>query len=98
MKIWYTFNLDQIKIKIKSVNALYEGQQLTLNTFLSGIFLIKSTQDKGIKILTLKQKLQILSIDLAQVKVVETYEKLLNKIRQTNCYLYWEKKNYYKSI
>ena len=98
MKIWYTFNLDQIKIKIKSVNALYEGQQLTLNAFLSGIFLIKSTQGKGVKILTLKQMLQLLSIDLAQVKAVETYEKLLNEIRQTTYYLYWEKKLLQKYI
>ena len=29
-----------------SVNALYEGQELTLNAFKSGIFTIKETQGK----------------------------------------------------
>ena len=50
-------NLDQEKNKIRrkrntfeSVNALYEGQELTLNAFRSGIFPIKATQGKGLKI------------------------------------------------
>ena len=30
-----------------SVNALYEGRELTLNTFRSGIFAIKVAQGKG---------------------------------------------------
>ena len=42
--------------------------------------------------------LQLLSIDLALVKAVETYEKLLNEIRQTTYYLYWEKKLLQKYI
>ena len=39
----------------ESVNALYEGHKLSINAFKSGIFTIKSTQWKGLKILTPKQ-------------------------------------------
>ena len=49
-------------------NALYEGRELTLNAFKSGIFLIKEKQGKRLKILTAKQMLQRLPIALAQVK------------------------------
>ena len=62
-----------------SVNAHYEGRELT---FESGIFSIKSTQGKGLKILTPKQMLQIFPIALAQVKAGNTSENLLNEIRQ----------------
>ena len=41
----------------ESVNALYEGQELSINAFKSGIFTIKPTQWKGLKILTPKQML-----------------------------------------
>ena len=41
----------------ESVNALYEGQELSINAFKSGIFTIKSTQWKGLKILTPKRML-----------------------------------------
>ena len=50
-----------------SVNALYEGRELILICLRSGIFPIKETQRKGLKILTPKQMLQILPIALAQV-------------------------------
>ena len=50
------------------VYALYEGRELTLNVFKIGIFPIKSTQGKGLKILTPKDRLQRLPIPLAQVK------------------------------
>ena len=68
-----------------SVNALYEGRELTLNHFRSRIFPIKATQGKGrprmlplrpldvakrVKILTSKQTLQRLPIALAQVKQI----------------------------
>ena len=68
-----------------SVNALYEGRELTLNHFRSRIFPIKATQGKGhprmlplrpldvakrVKILTSKQMLQRLPIALAQVKQI----------------------------
>ena len=52
----------------ESVLALYEGRELTLSVFKSGIFPIISTQGKGqIKILTPKQMLQRLPIALPQV-------------------------------
>ena len=37
-----------------SVNALYEGCELTLNTFNSGIFPIKEIKGEGLKTLTPK--------------------------------------------
>ena len=54
----------------------------------SGIFPVKSTQGKGLKILTPKQMLQRLPIVLAQVKVGNTSENLLNEIRQIIYSLY----------
>ena len=45
--------ISEGKIKIRntfeSVNALYEGWELTLNTFKSDIFLIKSREGKNWK-------------------------------------------------
>ena len=35
------------EILLRLVNALYEGQELTINAFKSGIFPIKSTQGEG---------------------------------------------------
>ena len=82
-------NQDQKKNKIRrkrntfeSVNALYEGQELTLNAFRSGIFPIKTTQGKGLKILTPQQMLQRLPITLAQLKAGNTSEDLCSEIRQ----------------
>ena len=46
------------------------------------MFLIKATQGKGLKILPPKQMLQRLSIALAQIKVGQTSESLLNEMRQ----------------
>ena len=63
------------KRKNESANALYEGKNLNFNAFKSRIFPIKSTQAKGIKILTLKQMLQRLSAALAQVKAGNTSER-----------------------
>ena len=67
---------------LEKVNALYEGRELTINAFKSGILLIKSTQGNGLKMLIPKQMLQRLPIDLGQVKVGNTFENLLNEIRQ----------------
>ena len=78
----------QYKVKIKKRNtyksayALYEGQELILNVFRSGLFPIKETKGKGIKILTSKQMLQRLVIAPAQVQAGNTSEKLLNEIIQ----------------
>ena len=88
---------EQKKVKVKkrdnyeSAHALYEGRELTPNVFKTGIFPIKATQGKGVKILTLKQMLQILPIALAQVKADNTSENLLNEIRQIIYSLYWAK-------
>ena len=86
--------LDQNQKKVRkkkkylwSVNALYEGHELTLNAFKSGIFLIKATKGKGLKILTPKQMIERLPIALTQVKAGNTSETLLNKIRQRIIYI-----------
>ena len=89
-------NLDQGQKKKRkkkrntfvSVKALYEGQELTLNAFSSGTFPINSTQGRGLKTLTLKQVFQRLPIVLAEVKVGNTSESLLNEIRQIIYSLY----------
>ena len=41
-----------------SISALYEGQELALNTFRSGIFPIKENKANGLKVLTPKQILE----------------------------------------
>ena len=46
---------------------------------------------KGLKILALKQMLQRLPIALAELKIGNTYEILLNEIHQIIYYLYQEK-------
>ena len=65
----------------KNSYALYEDQELILNAFRSGIFPIKETKGKVLKILTAKQMLQRLPIALAQVKACNTSKNLLNEIR-----------------
>ena len=74
-----------------SVNSLYEGRELTLNAFRSGIFPIKSAKGEGLKTLTPKQMLQRLPIAL--VKAGNTSENLLNEIRQI-IYSVSSKRNY----
>ena len=74
-----------------SLNALYECRESILNTFKSGMFPIKEAQEKGLKILTPKQMLQGLPISLAQVKVGNTPEDLLNEIRKFIYSLYLAK-------
>lgn len=49
---------------IKKANTV-DGRELVLSAFKSGIFLLKSAQGKGIKILTPKQLFQRLPISLA---------------------------------
>ena len=54
-----------------SAKCLYEGRELVINAFNSGLFPLKSTKKKkktGSKILTSKQMLQRLRTALAQVK------------------------------
>ena len=72
----------------KSANALYEGRELILNAFRSGIIQLKEKQGKGLKILTSKKVLERLPIALAQVKTGNTSENLLNEIRHIVYSLY----------
>ena len=69
--------------------ALDERGELILNAFKNGIFPIKETQGKGLKILTPKKMLQRLPIALAQTKVRNISENLLNDgINQIVYFLY----------
>ena len=75
----------------ESVNAYYEGRELTLNAFKSGIFPLKISQGKGLRILTSKQMLQRLPIALAQGKADNISGNLLNEICQIIYSLYQAK-------
>ena len=79
---------------MKNTCALYERRELTINAFKSRIFTLKSTQGKGLKILTLKQMFQWLAIVFAQIKQV-TQIKLLkwnwNETLHIIYSLYWSK-------
>ena len=62
----------------ESVYTLHEGWELILNAFRSGVFPMKEKQEKGLRVLTPKQILQRLPIELAQVKAGNISENLLN--------------------
>ena len=75
-----------------------KARKIILNGLRSKIFLTKSTgtyilnnDNSKLKILTSKQMLQRLPIALAQVKVCNNSEKLLNEIRQIVYSLYQSK-------
>ena len=87
----------------ESAYDLYEGRELTLNAFKSGIYLMKATKGEGrprllasrpsdlatqLKILTPQQMLRRLPLALAQVKAGNTSENLLNEIRKIIYFLY----------
>ena len=87
-------NKDDKKKKINILNSienLYYGRELVINAFKSGLFSLKSTTGKGLKILTPKQMLQRLLMALAQVKAGNNLESLLNEIRQIVYSLYQSK-------
>ena len=71
-----------------SANVLYEGRELILNAFKIGVFPLKPSQGKGLKILTPRQMLQSLPIALAQVKASNPSENLLSKIWKIKYSLY----------
>ena len=82
----------------KNLFNFYIGRETILNTFKSKIFLTESkglgllnTDHSKLKILTPKQILQRLPIALAQVKVGNNSENLLNEIRQIIYSLYQSK-------
>ena len=62
--------------------AVYVDRELTLNAFKNGIFPIKKTFIKRLKILNSKQLPERLPIFLVKVKVGSTSENLLNEIRK----------------
>ena len=57
---------NKLKNTFDSVNALYEGRNLTVNAFKSGIFPIKAKKGEVFKISTPKKMLQRLPISLAE--------------------------------
>ena len=61
-----------------TANNLYEGRELVISVFKSGLFPLKSTTGTGRKVLTPKQMLQRLPIALAQVKAGNNSENLLH--------------------
>ena len=76
----------------------FEGREKILDAFESKIFLTKSKgagilnpDHSKLKVLTPKQMLQRLPIALAQVKVGNNSESLLNEIRQIVYYFYQSK-------
>ena len=85
---------------IKNVKNLYDPRQKIIDLF-NNYSKIKSeciyrskhdeTKGKGLKILTPKQMIQRLPIALAQVKVGNNSEYLLNEIRNIVCSLYQSK-------
>ena len=82
------------KIKKNVFNTaknLYEGRELVINAFKSGLFKLKSTTGTGLKILTPKQMLQRLPIALAQVNASNNLESLLNEISKIVYFLYQSK-------
>ena len=72
-----------------NVNALYEGRELTLNAFKSGIFLLKPSQRNEWKYQHLHKCLKHYQIAPAQVNIGNASENLLNKICQIIYFLYW---------
>ena len=74
---------------LENINRLSKGRQKVHNGFENNVFpKEKQTQGKKVKILTSKQKLQRLQIDLAQLKSGNTSEKLLNEIRKIIYFLH----------
>ena len=81
---------------VDTVTSLIEGREMVINAFKSGIFQVskesqgdeESQEGKGLKILTPNQMLKRLPIALAQVKVGNNSESLLNEIRQIVYSLY----------
>ena len=91
---------------VENLNNLFDGSEQVLNAFDSKIFTIKTegtgfsgkvSDHSNLKILTTKQMFQILPIALAQVKVGNTSENLLNEIRQI-IYSFYQAKETTKQV
>ena len=97
----------KIKIACDNLYKFYDGREMVLNSFKSGIFPTKfkgfgilNTDNPKLKILTPKQMLKRLPIALAQVKAGNNSENLLVEIRQIIYSLYQSKeiiKNLYNN-
>ena len=83
--------IKKTKNVLNTAKNLYDGRELVVNAFKSGLFLLKSTAGTGLKILTPKQLLQKLPIALAQGKSGNNSKSLLNEIRQVTYSLYQSK-------
>ena len=78
---------------MKNACTLYEPREITINVFKSRIFTLKSTQGKGLNILTLEQMFQWLPIVFAQIKQVIQI-KLVKWNSSYNIFLVLIKTNY----
>lgn len=67
---------------MKSAYALYNGKEIGLKAFKSGIFPLKPIQRAGIETLLTEKMLQRLPMELAQEEAGNTLEELLNEFRQ----------------
>ena len=84
---------------VDSVTSLFQGREMVINVFKSGIFQVskesqedkESQEGKGLKTLTPNQMLKRLPIALAQVKAGNNSEGLLNEIKQIVYSLYRSK-------
>ena len=84
-----------------SINALYEGRELPLNAFRSGIIPRKEKTPKRLEILTPEEMLQRLPIALVQVKAGNTSENFTKRNQKIIYSLYRAKeitKNVYNNI
>ena len=84
--------LDVQLCQIENITKFYNSQKGVIKFFDYFKILHKAAYHakygKGLKILTPKQIIQRLPIALAKVKAANTFEKLLNEIRQIKYYLY----------
>ena len=87
------FKSEEQKVTLKNIEVLYESLEAAIKLFNDYSSVVSEAKHKieygkGLKILTPKQMLQRLSIALAQVKIVNTSENLLNEIRELIYSLY----------
>lgn len=76
---------------MKSAYALYNGKEIGLKAFKSGIFPLKPIQRAGIETLLTEKMLQRLPMELAQEEAGNTLEELLNEFRQMVYFFHWAK-------
>ena len=87
------FKSEEQKSALENIKLLYESRKATIELFneyssIASESKYKIKYGECLKILNPKQMLQRLPMALAQVKVGNTFENLLNGIRQTTYSLY----------